>query len=160
MVQDLKLAGERFSDLLNDENRKAVSDTLQHVRSAAALIDDHAEDLEKTLTNVKSATDTLSRTLETADRAISSADRALATVDRAAGSVQATSDSANETVQKVGRLSEDADKVVNGQSVAEFTQLMAQARALVASVTRLSNDLERQPTKLLFGDQRQGYTPK
>jgi len=160
MVQDLKLAGERFSDLLNDENRKAVSDTLQHVRSAAALIDDHAEDLEKTLNNVKSATDTLNRTLETADRAIGAADRTLATVDRAAGSVQATSDSANETVQKVGRLSEDADKVVNGQSVAQFTQLMAQARALVASVTRLSNDLERQPTKLLFGDQRQGYTPK
>jgi hypothetical protein len=37
---------------------------------------------------------------------------------------------------------------------------MAEARALVASITRLSNDLEKQPTKLLFGDQRQGYTPK
>ena len=51
-------------------------------------------------------------------------------------------------------------KVVNGQSITQFTLLMAQTRALVASVTRLSNDLEREPTKLLFGDQRQGYTPK
>jgi len=67
---------------------------------------------------------------------------------------------ANMTVQKVGKLSDDADKIINGQATAQFTQLMAETRALVASITKLSNDLERQPTKLLFGDQRQGYTPK
>ena len=57
-------------------------------------------------------------------------------------------------------LSDDADRIVNGQGIAQFTLLMAQTRALIASVTRLSNDLEREPTRLLFGDQRQGYTPK
>ena len=64
------------------------------------------------------------------------------------------------TVQKVGKLSDDADKIVNSQATAQFTQLMAETRALVASLTKLSNDLERQPTRLIFGDQRQGYTPK
>ena len=109
---------------------------------------------------MKTATDTLNRTLNSADRAIASTDRALASVNSAVGSLQMASDSANLTVQKVGRLSDDADKVVNGQATAQFTQLMAQARALVASLTRLTNDLDQQPTKLLFGDQRQGYTPK
>jgi len=63
-------------------------------------------------------------------------------------------------VQKIGRLSDDTDKVVNGQGIAQLTQMLAQTRALIASLTRLSQDLEREPTKLLFGDKREGYTPK
>src|SRR5258706_6949739 len=160
MVQELKLAGERFGDLFNDQNRKALADTLEHLNATTAEIDSHAEDLGKTLANLRTSTETLNRTLLSADRAINTADRSLQSIDRAADSIQTASDTANLTVQKVGRLSDDADKVVNGQAVTQFTLLMAQARALVASVTRLSNDLEREPPKLLFVDQRQGYTPK
>jgi phospholipid/cholesterol/gamma-HCH transport system substrate-binding protein len=160
MVQQLKAAGERFGDLFNDQNRKAIAETLEHLNSTTAEIDSHADDLGKTLANLRTSTQTLDRTLLSADRAINTADRSLQSIDHAADSIQTASDTANVTVQKVGRLSDDADKVVNGQAVTQFTLLMAQTRALIASVTRLSNDLEREPTKLLFGDQRQGYTPK
>ena len=167
MVQELKSAGERFGDLLNDENRKSVAETLAHLNATTALIQDHAEDIDKTLANLRAGTEALNRTLltvdraaDSADRAINSVDRTVASVDRAVGSIQIASDAASVTVQKVGRLSDDADKVVNGQGITQFTLLMAQTRALVATVTRLSNDLEREPTRLLFGDQRQGYTPK
>ncbi len=167
LVANLNTVGLRVGDLLSDENRKAFAETLEHLRSASAMVDDHAEDIDRVLTSMRTATDTLNRTLGTvertlgtADRAIESADRTLATVNMAAGSLQATSDSANLTAQKVGKLSDDADKVVNGQATAQFTQLMAQTRALVASLTKLTGDLEQQPTRLLFGDQRQGYTPK
>lgn len=160
MVQELKLTAERFGDLFNDQNRKAIAETLEHLSTTTAEIDSHADELGKTLMSLRTSTETLNRTLLSADRAINSADRTLTTVDHAAGSIQTASDTANMTVQKVGHLADDADKVVNGQSITQFTLLMAQTRALVASVTRLSNDLEREPTKLLFGDQRQGYTPK
>jgi phospholipid/cholesterol/gamma-HCH transport system substrate-binding protein len=160
MVQDLKTAGERFGDLLSDQNRKAIAETLEHLNATTAEIDSHAEEFGKTLMSLRTSTETLNRTLLSADRAINSADRTLQSVDHAVGAIQTASDTANVTVQKVGHLADDADKVVNGQSITQFTLLMAQTRALVASVTRLSNDLEREPTKLLFGDQRQGYTPK
>jgi phospholipid/cholesterol/gamma-HCH transport system substrate-binding protein len=163
----LRDAGQKMGDLLNEPNQKAVSDTLEHLRQVSALIDGHAKDLDQTLLNMRTATDSLNRTLTNADRAVVSADRAintadkaLGTIDKAATSVQATSDSANAAVQKVGQLSDDADRVVKGQPIAQFTQLMAESRALVASITRLSNNLEREPTRLLFGDQRQGYTPR
>ncbi len=110
--------------------------------------------------SLRTSTETLNRALLSADRAINTADQSLKSVDRAVDSIQTASDTANETAEKVGRLSDDTDKVVNGQAITQFTLLLAQTRALVASVTRLSNDLEREPTKLLFGDQRQGYTPK
>lgn len=160
MVQELKLAGDRFSDLLSDQNRKAIAETLEHLSATTAEIDSHADEFGKTLMSLRTSTETLNRALSSADRAINTADQSLKSIDRAADSIQTASDTANMTVQKVGRLADDADKVVNGQSITQFTLLMAQTRALVASVTRLSNDLEREPTKLLFGDQRQGYTPK
>ena len=38
----------------------------------------------------------------------------------------------------------------------EFTQLMAEARVLVASLGRLVDDIERDPARFLFGDKQQG----
>jgi phospholipid/cholesterol/gamma-HCH transport system substrate-binding protein len=160
LVANLKTAGERFSDLLNDDNRKSVAELLTHLRSTSAVLDEHAEDFDALLSNMRNATESLNRVLGTTDRAVANADRALDMVNTAAGAIQTASESANTTVQKVGKLSDDADKIVNSQATAQFTQLMAETRALVTSLTKLSNDLERQPTKLLFGDQRQGYTPK
>ena len=160
MVQELKLAGDRFSDLLSDQNRKAIAETLEHLSATTAEVDSHADEFGKTLMSLRTSTETLNRALLSADRAINTADQSLKSVDRAVDSIQTASDTANETAEKVGRLSDDTDKVVNGQAITQFTLLLAQTRALVASVTRLSNDLEREPTKLLFGDQRQGYTPK
>jgi phospholipid/cholesterol/gamma-HCH transport system substrate-binding protein len=160
LVTNLNVAGERFNDLLNDQNRKAIADTLEHLRTTTAVLSNHAEDLDQTLENARAATESLNHTLHTADHALDSADHALSAIDHAADSFGTASKSADATVQKVGRLSDDADKVVNGQAVTQLAELMAQARALVTSMTRLSDDLERQPTKLLFGDQRKGYTPQ
>ncbi len=43
---------------------------------------------------------------------------------------------------------------------AQLADLLREARGLVASLTRFSNALDQQPTKLLFGDRQKGYTPK
>lgn len=39
----------------------------------------------------------------------------------------------------------------------EFTQLLAETRILVQVLTRVSNELERDPARFLFGDQSQGF---
>lgn len=67
---------------------------------------------------------------------------------------------ADDSVKKFGKLSADADTFVNGEGLNQLTDLLRETRGLVASLTRLSNELDRQPTKLLFGDRHKGYTPK
>ena len=37
--------------------------------------------------------------------------------------------------------------------------LVADLRRLTTNLTRLSEQLNRQPTRLLFGDRREGYSP-
>ena len=99
-------------------------------------------------------------TLAGADRALASADKALNSVDTVVASANTAVASANVTMEKIGGLSDDARRVVNGQGVAQLTQMLAQTRALVASLTRLSQDLEREPSRLIYGDRREGYTPQ
>jgi phospholipid/cholesterol/gamma-HCH transport system substrate-binding protein len=45
------------------------------------------------------------------------------------------------------------------QSLLEFSQFVAEARLLVASLNRLSMQIERDPARFLFGDQTRGFEP-
>jgi phospholipid/cholesterol/gamma-HCH transport system substrate-binding protein len=56
----------------------------------------------------------------------------------------------------VDKLSGDIDTQVNG---ARLDQLLGQTREMVRSLTRLSDELEHEPTRLIYGDRRKGYTP-
>jgi phospholipid/cholesterol/gamma-HCH transport system substrate-binding protein len=160
MVARFTVAGERISDLLNDENRKAMTELLSSLRNTTAHIDAHAEDLDATLSNLKTASLGINKTLAAADKTLTSADVALNSASKAINSLDAALTSADTTVKRLGQLSDDADKVLTGQGIAQMTQLLAQSRALIASLTRLSNDLERDPSKLIYGDRRQGYEPR
>lgn len=167
LVNRFNVVGDRLGDALNDENRKALAEMLANLRNTTELLDRHSKDLDATLSNLREATGGINKTLgnvdhtlTSADEAFASADKALASVDTAVSSLNGVLTSADSTVQKLGRLSDDTDKVVNGQGIAQMTQLLAQTRGLIATLTRLANDLEREPTRLIYGDQRQGYTPK
>jgi phospholipid/cholesterol/gamma-HCH transport system substrate-binding protein len=160
MVARFNVVGERMSDFLNEDNRKSFSELLSNLRNTTKVIDQHEEDIDAMLANLRAVSANLNKTLANADKALGTADTALTAANHAIGTLDTAFNSADTTVKKVGQLSDDADKVLNGQSVAQLNQLMAQTRALVASLTRLSNDLEREPTKLIYGDQRQGYSPR
>jgi phospholipid/cholesterol/gamma-HCH transport system substrate-binding protein len=55
-------------------------------------------------------------------------------------------------------LSENSDSLTNFSQTGlyEFSQLMAEARVLVASLSRLADQVERDPARFLFGDKQQG----
>lgn len=71
------------------------------------------------------------------------------------------------TAQAFERLANDLDKIVrdSGTPVRDFTssglyelsQFISEARILVASLTRLAYQLERDPARFLFGDQQKGF---
>ncbi len=174
LVANFNTVGVRVSDLLNDQNRKVISEslvtlaaTLENLRSTTDVFERRSEDLDATLENLRVASASIAKTLGNVDNTLASADRALATADKALNSVDTVVASANTavatanvTMEKIGGLTDDTRKVVNGQGVAQLTQMLAQTRALIASLTRLSQDLEREPSKLLYGDRREGYTPQ
>jgi phospholipid/cholesterol/gamma-HCH transport system substrate-binding protein len=135
LVAKLNKAADKLNDLLSDKNRKAVADILQNLDGTMAAIDRHTKDIETTLANVSQAS---------------------AKLDTDLADLHGVLGNANTSLGKINHLTDDADNAVNS---AQFGQLSAQVRTLATSLTRLSDQLEHEPTRLLFGDRRKGYTP-
>ena len=84
----------------------------------------------------------------------------MANLDQASQDFKPTLEHVDLTVQKYGKVADDTDAFINGDGLAQLTDLIGESRRLVASLSQLSDQLNRQPTGLLFGDRRKGYEPK
>jgi phospholipid/cholesterol/gamma-HCH transport system substrate-binding protein len=139
VVDKLNKIADKLLLVLNDQNRKAIGDILSNVAAVTGTLKDRRPEIDATLRNTAEATHNL---------AIASRD------------LHPTLVQANLTLQKLDRLSTDADHVVTGDGVAQLSALIADSRRLVGSLTKLSDGLNREPTRVIFGDRRKGYTPK
>jgi phospholipid/cholesterol/gamma-HCH transport system substrate-binding protein len=139
LLERLNNMADRGNDLLNEENRKAFAETLTNMRELTASLNARTADIDRVATDLDRTTDRFEQTMAVADKTLESADQAAAAL---------------------GNLARSADEVVKRGAIAEMNQLVGDARSLVTSLTRLTNELERQPTQLLFGDRREGYTPQ
>jgi phospholipid/cholesterol/gamma-HCH transport system substrate-binding protein len=139
VVAKLNVAASRLNDLLNDDNRRAIA----HV-----------------LANLDETTQVLARRSADIDATIANANKTMANLDQASQEIKPTLANLNVTVEKYGKVADDADAFINGDGLAQLSDLIGEARRLVGSLDQLSDQLNRQPTKLIFGDRRKGYEPK
>jgi phospholipid/cholesterol/gamma-HCH transport system substrate-binding protein len=139
LLKKLNDAADKVNDLLNPQNRKAFGDILGNLDTTTSALAKRSGDIDATLANFSVASRNLAQ---------------------ASDKIAPTLADADTSVKKLGKLSDDADAFVNGEGLAQLSDLLRESRGLVASLTRLSNELDRQPTKLLFGDRHKGYTPK
>jgi phospholipid/cholesterol/gamma-HCH transport system substrate-binding protein len=143
LVVKLNHAADKLNDILSDKNRKALTDILANLRTTTAVLTARSTDIDATLHNFRTASQKLDADLADLHTTFGHADEALASVKGAVGSVN--------------RLAEHVDNAV---ASAQLGQLSTDMRNLVSNLNHLSNQLEREPTRLLFGDRREGYTPK
>src|SRR4030095_10886289 len=94
LVANFNTVGLRVSDVLNDQNRKMISEslatlaaTLENVRSTTDVFERRSEDLDATLENLRIASAAIAKTLGNVDNTLATADRALASADKALASV-------------------------------------------------------------------------
>jgi phospholipid/cholesterol/gamma-HCH transport system substrate-binding protein len=146
VVAKLNKIADALVDVLNDQNRRAISDTLANLRDTTSVIQRHSADIDATLSNLALGTQKLNTSLDELQKTMTNANIAVQDADV--------------SIKRIGKLADDSDKFVTGDGLAQFGQLVGDSRRLVESLTRLTNKLNRQPTQLLFGDRREGYSPK
>lgn len=132
LMAKLNSAADKINDILSDNNRKAISGILTNLNETTSILARRSGDIDATLRNVNIASAKLGPTLADAD----------------------------EGVKKFGKLATDADLFINGPGLGQIGDVMADLRRLSESLTKLSDQLNHEPTKLLFGDRRKGYAPK
>jgi phospholipid/cholesterol/gamma-HCH transport system substrate-binding protein len=145
VVAKLNVAASRINDLLKDENRRAVADTLNNLDTVTTMLAARSADIETSIIH--------------ANEAIANLDKASKGFQPAIDHVNETIDTANGTLKKYGKVADDADAFINGEGLAQVADLVGELRRAAANLEQLSAQLNKQPTKLLFGDRRKGYTP-
>jgi phospholipid/cholesterol/gamma-HCH transport system substrate-binding protein len=131
LLAKLNLAADRVNDLLNDKNRKSISDMLANLDETTSTLAHNSGNIDATLKNFANASAKI-------------------------GPLAADADV---TMGKFGKLASDADVLVKSPALADLSDVTADMKKLMVSLTTLSNQLNSTPTKLLFGDRRKGYSP-
>jgi phospholipid/cholesterol/gamma-HCH transport system substrate-binding protein len=150
LVVKLNHAADQLNDVLNAKNRKAISailtkldGVLGDLRKTTGVLSARSNDIDATLRNFNTASAKLNTDLADVHSTLGNADKALGSINTAATGI--------------GKLADHADNTI---ASAQVGQLSSDIRNLISNLNHLSNQLEREPTRLLFGDRREGYTPK
>jgi phospholipid/cholesterol/gamma-HCH transport system substrate-binding protein len=139
VVAKLNVAASRLNDLLSDNNRRTVTHILESLDQTTSTIAKRSGDIDATLKN---------------------ANLAIANLRDASQDLKPTLADADVTLKKYGKVADDADAFINGDGLAQLSDLIGESKRLVANLDRFSEQLNRDPSKLLFGDRRKGYEPK
>jgi len=161
---------DRLADVLNEKNRAAIGESIENLRVAMKALGWHSQDIESTLVDMAAAMRELRQTT-------ASANEVMKGLDNTFGPKSGLGDRLNSTLanldQLTRRLSDTAGKIdavvqenrpalkeFSQRGLGELSQLMADSRALVASLSRLSAEIERDPARFFFSDRREGYRPR
>jgi phospholipid/cholesterol/gamma-HCH transport system substrate-binding protein len=139
IVDKLNVTASRLNDLLNDDNRRAIAHVLANLDETTQVLARRSADIDATLAN---------------------ANKTVANLNEASRDLRPMLNQVDLTVQKYGKVADDADAFIKGDSLAQLSDLIGESRRLVANLSDFSDQLNRQPTHILFGDRRKGYEPK
>ncbi|HWK43371.1 MAG TPA: MlaD family protein [Stellaceae bacterium] len=170
VINRLIVVADGLARLLDEQGIEALRGTLLNLNTISGTIAGRSGDIDAILGDGAKAAKQLSATVGTLDRTLGQLDTAMKTITVAGTDADALIGSAGGTVKRLDKVLNDADAILaeNRPALRDFsqtgltqlTQLLSETRSLVAGLTRVSNELERDPTRFLFGDRREGYKPR
>lgn len=158
---------DKLSSVLDDRNRAAIAETLDNVRRVTAVAAARAGDIDSVVGDTAAAVRELRGTLATADQTLLELRELIGDKGDARSALQ----SIDQASRKLDKLATNLDALVqenrgplrdfSRSGLTQLSQLLVDARTLVGELTRLSDEIERDPTRFFFGaNRREGYQPK
>ncbi len=156
-----------MEELLGPENQARVEASLRNIETVTGALADRSDDIDTVLSEAAKLTGELRE-------AAAHANAILATVEDNTepimGDTRATLAAARRAVGHLSVASEQLATFMKENreplsdfsttGLYEFSQLMAEARVLVAALSRMTAEFERDPARFMFGDQQQGVELK
>jgi phospholipid/cholesterol/gamma-HCH transport system substrate-binding protein len=165
---------DHIEDILNEDNRKNFAAILDNIQKVTHDVADHSSAIAVDADNALKDASTLLTHLDTSysgpdglkDKLSTALDKASGTLDK--GSVAVVD--FDKLVVGLGNTNKNLDGAISDlrpglrnfsqHTIGDVDSLIAEFRQFVSGLSRLSSQLERDPTRLLFGDRREGYQPK
>ncbi len=163
LLGELKEASQRLNSMLDDRNRQAVADTLQNLRTVTAAFADHSQDVGLILGNANASFVELKSLLHNVDQSYTArgglkdqVSQTLKDYDRVAANL---TDTAHQLQQILGENRSGLRNFVQ-TTLPGVDDFVNDAQRLAENLNQFVLQLQRDPTRLLFGDRRQGYQPR
>ncbi len=157
------VAVENLNDLLNDPNRKAVSDSLQNVRTITEALVAPSKDVSELVANANKTVLEMTSLLDHIDQSFASkgglkdqASQALNDFDRLAKNLVET----NRQLQQVLQENRSGLHAFTQATLTQVSDLVSDMQRFIAGLSRFMASVERDPARLLFGERREGYRPQ
>ena len=154
---------EELRSFTSEENRQAMREILDNIRDMTGMLSSYSVKVDGFLvagtglatqaTSTAAEYEVLAQDLRTEIKRFGDGtDASLAEVRKAAAGFTRVSKQLDDLIKANRRPIDD----FTAGGLYEFTQLMIEARTLVESLTRVSQQLERDPSRFLFGDRQKG----
>lgn len=163
LVEKLSDTADHLNELLDDKNRRALAETLDNVRVFTAGLAESNKDIAELVANANAAARSLSRLLDDVDRSYSGPDglgnrlaASIADFDRIVRNLSDTNRQLQSALQDV----RPGLRTFSQQTLGDVGALVGEARQLISGLNRLAAEIERDPSRILFGDRREGYRPR
>jgi phospholipid/cholesterol/gamma-HCH transport system substrate-binding protein len=162
---------DRLGLLLTDENLEALAGTLRNVETVTAALADRSGEIDSVLAGAADMTGEIQgtaaevRQLATDLRQLTGRlDQQVAgvgtdlgdTLTELRGAASSLARAAGQLEQMLGELEEPVDDFA-ATGLYEFTQLIGETRLLVAALSRITKEFERDPAGFLIGRSSRGY---
>ncbi|MGH6900296.1 MAG: MlaD family protein [Geminicoccaceae bacterium] len=165
---------DRLSLLLTDANLEAVAGTLRNVETVTATLAARSDSIDAALAGAAEMTGTIQETSKEVkdlardlrqlagrvDRQVEGVSGDLvATLAELQGAAASLTGAAGQLEQILGQLEQPVDDFA-ATGLYEFTQLIGETRLLVAALSRITKEFERDPAGFLIGRSIRGYEPE
>jgi len=155
----------RMDELFSEENIKRISNSLASIEAMTGAIGDQHEDVRAMIVSARRSSEQLEKTLASTDAAVSDIDRELvqklpALISKLDGTL-AKLDSAAGGVNGIVSDNRAAISSFANDGLSQLGPTLAELRALVRDLRRISSRLDSGPTQYLLGrDRPKEFEPK
>jgi phospholipid/cholesterol/gamma-HCH transport system substrate-binding protein len=158
LLAKLDETADHLNELLDDKNRHAIADSLANLRKITADLAD--TDLAA---NANTAVLDLTALLRHVDRSYSDPGGLGEGLASGIADFERLAKSLNDTNHQLQLAVQDARPGVRAfsqRTLSDVGELVSEARQLISGVGRLIAGIDRDPSRVLFGDRRKGYQPQ
>jgi phospholipid/cholesterol/gamma-HCH transport system substrate-binding protein len=163
ILAKLDETADHLNELLDEKNRGAIAESLENIRSVTGAVAERKKEIAELVTTADSAVQTLNNLLNDVDKSYTepaglrdSLSGGLADFDRLAKNLSDTNRQLQQTLQDV----RPGVRNFGQRTLSDVADLISEARQFIAGLSRLAAGIERDPSRVLFGDRREGYRPQ
>jgi len=147
---------DHVEDLLNDHNREVFAATLEHVEKVTGALSAHSDDIGQLVAQGKDTLASFGKLATDLDNSYTTPD---GVKDQLVGALKGLT-GAGRQIELALQENRPGIRNFSQRTLTDVDGLIGEARQFIAGLSRLATQIERDPSRFLFGDRREGYQPK